>query len=293
MASKIFNTILQRKINMFVNTFSDDSESIFKNEINKLIHPGEYGIYREACLKELLTCIMDKDVGVSDGFIITSEDKVSTQCDVLIYTSKVMPIIDNNTAKFFPVESVLGIGEVKSNLNKTKFKEALLKMATNKKLFDQRKGVYTGKYSHFNEYKYPLSFLVCKRLDFDIANINFEEIYGEIPREYWHNIILSLEDGCIAYELDFKELPPKMLERFREAGGNLESDKVIWECAIHKVDETYNCNIVYIKAREDDVYKHINTCLTLIRNMVGYVVQYEFDVVHYLGNGVKGIFRDE
>lgn len=43
MASKIFQQIFERHITQFVGLYSEDSTAIFKDEKNKLIHPGEYG----------------------------------------------------------------------------------------------------------------------------------------------------------------------------------------------------------------------------------------------------------
>lgn len=287
MASNIFKTIIQRKIDIFLNTFTYDSESIFKNKANKLIHPGEYGMFREACLKELLACILNKDMGVSDGFIITSSDSVSTQCDILIYNSNIMPLVDDSTAKFFPVESINGIGEVKSDLTKAQLKEALRKMAKNKFIGIERKGTYKSRFNHFKEYDYIFSFLVCKKLKFDIKDLNFEEIYEGIPREYWHNAILSLEDGYIGYKLNPKEFPDTMLENFKKAGGNPNCCGRIWEFPIHKEIDTYNCKINIVNASSDDIYKHINSFLVTIRCALEGLTQYEFDICNYLENQIS------
>lgn len=60
MASKRFEQIFYRQISQFVGMFSEDSNSIFKDEKNKLIHPGEYGRYRENTSKQLLRMVLDK-----------------------------------------------------------------------------------------------------------------------------------------------------------------------------------------------------------------------------------------
>lgn len=116
--SHIFRTILERKIDVFVGTYSDDGNSLFKNkDTGKLIHPGEYGMYREQTFKELLRVITCKDMDISDGFIITSKDEISTQCDIVIYNHNAIPLIDNGIEKFYPIEEVNGIEEVKSDLS--------------------------------------------------------------------------------------------------------------------------------------------------------------------------------
>ena len=49
MPNKIFSTLLERQINQFIETYQKDSNIIFKDFNNTLIHPGEYGMYREQC----------------------------------------------------------------------------------------------------------------------------------------------------------------------------------------------------------------------------------------------------
>lgn len=118
----------------FRSMFSRDSNSIFRDQTNKIIHSGEFGMYREACCRDILNMVLSKDVSVSEGFVITSNDEVSTQCDVIIYNSNLSPLVENDVAKIFPIEEVKGIGEIKSDLNKKDFSDALIKLANNKKL---------------------------------------------------------------------------------------------------------------------------------------------------------------
>ena len=51
--NQIYYNIIKRKIDLFLRTFITESETIFIQD-DALIHPGEYGMYRERCLKELL-----------------------------------------------------------------------------------------------------------------------------------------------------------------------------------------------------------------------------------------------
>lgn len=230
MPSDIFKTLIEREIDIFAATFSKDSNSLFKGSGNILIHPGEYGMYRERCLKNILQKILPKNYSISDGFIITSKNSVSTQCDLLIHDSQVQPIIDNNLAKFFPVEDICGIIEVKSDLSKAAFTYALKKLANTKKLQDQ-KCTYTVPHNQnaFLNFDYIPSFLVCNKLKFDVTTINFEEIYNGIDRKYWHSIILSLGDGISTYHFkiaDFQETNPRLYTfwKFERHVTNVDTD---------------------------------------------------------------------
>lgn len=44
MASDIFRSLIEQKIDIFASTFGDNANKLFKSN-NKLIHPLEYGMY--------------------------------------------------------------------------------------------------------------------------------------------------------------------------------------------------------------------------------------------------------
>ncbi len=59
MSNNIFTTLINRRIDSFINTYELDADSLFKQD-DKLIHPGEYGEYREKCLRLLLNDCIEK-----------------------------------------------------------------------------------------------------------------------------------------------------------------------------------------------------------------------------------------
>ncbi len=279
MSSKIFQTILDRKIDNFVNSFVIDSNSIFyKNDL--LIHPGEYGRYRENALKELLKILIPSNLKISDGFVITSNDKVSTQCDIVIYNSDNMPLLNDGISQFFSIESVLVIGEVKSDLKKNKFEEALVKLARNKMLQDHRIGT---SHSGVNEYKENddlVSFLLCRKLDFNL-DFDFKDIYGDIPRKYWHNFILSIEDGLIGYNLTFSDFPEPMRTDAINRGVIIEKT-VVWQYPFHQENDCfYECKNALFSIRKDDNYYHIKMFLNNIVSSINSITLYDTEFLLY------------
>lgn len=117
---------------------------------------------------------------IGSGFIITSTGKVSTQCDLIIYDKNNSPLIENNNKqRFFPIECVVGIGEVKSDLNKKQFKDALLKLKNNKQLRNEipEQSCYIFKHlkdnNNFNAknnvFDEIITFLICNKFDFDYS----------------------------------------------------------------------------------------------------------------------------
>lgn len=195
MANSIFKEIYLQKLREFVNVFSSDCENIFKTKNNTLIHPGEFGKYREEVTKNILRNLLKKSYSIGDGFILTNKDRVSTQCDIIIYNSESIPLVQDSLVKFYPVENVIGIGEVKSSLNKTQFKETLIKLAQNKSLQMERIKK-DSKTNYFDEYNSICSFLICNDVDFDLQAIKFDDIYKGLDISLRHNCILIVNKGC-------------------------------------------------------------------------------------------------
>lgn len=211
MGNKIFQSILDEKVENFRLAFEKTSKDLFWNaEEKKLIHPGEYGTYRESVCKDFLRLLTPHYLDISSGFLINDSDEISTQCDIVIYDAKSTALIENSDRqRFFPVETTVGIGEIKSNLSKADFKTAINKMARNKIMRESIKTPVALKresYGEFapSEYHYDsiFSFLICKKLDFNIENLvhDINSLYDSDIKPYQkHNLILSIEDGLFAY----------------------------------------------------------------------------------------------
>lgn len=292
MASDILKKIIEQKIDVFAATFGEDASNIFSRD-SKLFHPLEYGMYKERCAKELLSFISSKSIGISDGFLITSKNNVSTQCDIVMYDKDTIPLIDNGIAHFYPVEIVKGIGEVKSTLNKTEFSEALVKLAKNKSLYQERNGRLKSEERRFSENSEIFSFLICNKLSFDIAKIDFNEVYKNVSDiRYRHNVVLSLQDGVWAYALNFSELLAKQKKHFIDIGGDITANPVIWYYPHHtEEDEQYVCSNNFIKINCEDKYKHIIHFLIIIKALLEDEYEYDFDFVEYLTNDKVKIFE--
>lgn len=302
MPSDIFKTLIEREIDIFAATFSQDSKSLFKDSNNKLIHPGEYGMYRERCLKNILQKALPKKYSISDGFIITSLNSVSTQCDLLIHDSQVQPIIDNNLAKFFPVEEIYGIIEVKSDLSKTDFIAALRKLAATKKLQDQKytDGSFHNKI-HFLNFDYIPSFLVCNKLNFDVTTIDFEEIYCDIDRKYWHSMILSLENGTSVYHFKIAEFKETNLHLYKfwtteQNVTNVYTD-FFWTESTIDIETINHTRLMQKIAPQEfhinptDKYKHVLSFLAGLLFSIGSYNKVPTEIGRYLG--MTASFFDE
>lgn len=224
MANRIFDNILIDEIESFEKSFSNTSKDLFTNDSKKLIHPGEFGTYREAIARRFLKSFCPAYIDVDQGFLINTNDEVSTQCDIIAYDRRYTPMIKSKELqRFFPVETVAAIGEVKSTLSFTEFKTALNKLAKSKKMTEYIESpwiVQEGKIKEFkpdtNPFDLAFSFLVCQKLNFKLDRI-VEAYENDVQLRHRHNIILSIEDGLILY--DFQDYAEKGIHIFPTVDG--------------------------------------------------------------------------
>lgn len=212
------DNLLDEKINQFKYSFIDNSRSLFVNEEGKLIHPGEFGTYREAVVKAFLSSLVPERMGIESGFVVTSAGKISTQCDIVIFDRTVTPLIKNESGqRFFPIESVVAIGEVKSKISLKNLKNALRKLAKTKFFRDDlldASYIYCRKETGLNSEYQPaiheldqiITFLVCEEFEFDTSEDNIRNITGcynqehpKRPSNLRHNLVLSIKDGLLTY----------------------------------------------------------------------------------------------
>ena len=231
MPNDIFTKILDNSIQQFVKEFRNSPKELFYDKENNLFHPGEYGSYREEIVRKLLRIILFEGLEIAEGFLINLENERSTQCDLIIYDKQHTPILKDTNKIFIPVETAVGVGEVKSTLSKVEFTKALRKLAKNKELKEKASGSIikrSKKVGDFNPKTEScdqlFSFLICDNLNFDINNIDYDEIYKNVEYRNRHNLILSVENVLIKYHFDFKLLSKEIQDSYLKLGININSD---------------------------------------------------------------------
>lgn len=207
----IFDKLIKSRIEQFKDDYINLSRQIFVNEEGTLIHPGEFGMYREKIIRDFLAPFLPMRLAIGSGFIITAENKISTQCDIIIYDREHTPVIENGEQRFFPVECVVGVIEVKSKLTKSKLKEALIKLTSIKNLrndIGNNPYIYkdyagSGTFDAKNMVRDQMAtFLICESIDVDIEkeiDTIFANIYEGVDKSLFHNMILDLNGGCFLY----------------------------------------------------------------------------------------------
>lgn len=221
--NQIYKKLLVNKIDKFIYDFNS-TKNLFENleKRNKLLHPGEFGIYRENICKEILEFAIPQKFNVSSGFLINSYDEISTQCDIVIYDLNNTPLIkEGNNNRFFPVEPVLAVGEMKSTLTMNDLCNSLLKLSNVKKLKKINNLFCVNnvkKEKHIPEldpYDTIFTFLICEKItdfNFEKLKTKMTEVYelNQIPQYLHHNIILSLNDGIITYNNQYTDIHEKI-----------------------------------------------------------------------------------
>jgi hypothetical protein len=233
----VIESLARNKIAEFITNYLEVSREIFTNEEDRLSHASEFGGYRERLLKELLSCFLPSYYSYGEGFVINKDSQRSTQCDVIIYDQRETPKLESNDLRrFYPLETVFSVGEVKSCMTLPLLKEALKKLSYIKKLrqvepqttmplnpiqvdlnaphrtryteelFEANPDEYfTLKFWNpdNNEHQNIVSFLVCESIVLggksmiDIVRDLYPANMDGISIR--HNFILSINDGFLSY----------------------------------------------------------------------------------------------
>lgn len=96
-------------------------------------HNGEKGSLREAFVISLLQQYLPAQFGIGSGVVVDKWGRQSPQVDIVIYDKRTMPpILDKGGRGIYPIDAVLRLVEVKSNLDKA----SLAQLAKMMKAFD-------------------------------------------------------------------------------------------------------------------------------------------------------------
>ena len=212
--NQAFLALLNEKIELFRHSFAATARQAFVDPATgKLFHAGEFGTYRESILRDFLRLCVPARLDIGTGFLINAAGEVSTQADIVIYDSSAIPRVESSEhQRFFPVEGVCAVGEVKSRLSKTDLRVALNKLAHVKAKADQvsskipihrDRSVAARPFDREAVvYDQLFSFVVCEAFDFDPGSLVGEVTnwYGaDVKNHHQHNLVLSVSDGLLLY----------------------------------------------------------------------------------------------
>ncbi|MCL2183820.1 MAG: hypothetical protein FWB85_10170 [Chitinispirillia bacterium] len=109
-------------------------------------HWLEDGRHKEIILRNTLIKHLPKTVSVGTGFVIGDNEKTSRQIDIIVYLNSYPPVFSMEDFVIVVKESVVGIIEVKSTIEKGKFKGVIQKAHENGKLIG--KDIFNGIFAY-------------------------------------------------------------------------------------------------------------------------------------------------
>ena len=218
MSNDQYTNALERKIEIFKKDFLDFSREQYTKD-GKLIHPGEFGSSREKISQQLIESVIPQSRDIDTrGFIINSKNEISKEQDLVFFSKNDTPVLTLENTKFFPVETVVAVGQVKSIIrSKGDLKEALDELK-NIKILRENMGhnsviwrgqdLYDGRnsYSKENPYDQVFTFLICEKIDFELSELDLDNLYDKgTPDHLKHNILLDINSGVYAYKIKVDE----------------------------------------------------------------------------------------
>ena len=97
--------------------------------------PGLRGDAKERAVRTKLEAILPGGVGVGTGCVIDCEGNASSQIDVVLYEQQFCPIFKvAGDVSYYPCESVIAVGEIKSMIGKKELYDIYQKVASVRKL---------------------------------------------------------------------------------------------------------------------------------------------------------------
>ena len=219
MSNTQYKNALDRKIKIFKDDFLKYSRKQYTNPIGKLIHPGEFGTFRENTCKDLFESIIPNAKSIdTKGFVMNANDDITEEQDIIFYSKAETPILTVENHKFFPVETVVAVGQVKSVIRtKADLKDALDKLMKVKvtrenmghdSVIWRGQDLYNGRSGYFKEIFYDqiFTFLICEKISIDISPEDVDSLYEiDTAQHLKHNIIIDLSNGVYGYKIKSNE----------------------------------------------------------------------------------------
>ncbi|WP_338847295.1 DUF6602 domain-containing protein [Massilia sp. W12] len=188
-----------------------------------IAHPGELGTDREEVVRSFLRSYLPKRFEVSTGFVFDASGAVSKQIDVIIADSLACTHFETSGGtRYYPCESVVAIGQVKSSLTSEKKildsldnleSVKLLDRSARGRAFDKR---FNEKIDHrFNHLHQIFSFVLVTGKAISGAVIQEHVLEYVISREahLWPNVFLALDQYLVTFCCDDGVCPNPMHAR--------------------------------------------------------------------------------
>ena len=147
---------------------------------------GLVGSAREVPVREKLTKLLPKGVGIGSGCVIDSFGNTSRQMDVVLFENEFCPefAINNDPAStYYPCEGVIAVGEVKTAIDSRELEDIFKKIKSVKELRRFARPSPSGSarmedYVAFRKYGSPISAAAPKPGDYNQDLHPTDQVYG-------------------------------------------------------------------------------------------------------------------
>jgi hypothetical protein len=176
---------------------------------NLIPHSGELGTGREEIIREFLRKYLPKKFGVSTGFVFDAKGNISKQVDIIIYDNTNNPVFEVAGGKqFFPCESVVCVGEIKSSLtSKQEIHKAfenirsvrVLDRSGNGENFALGFGIPINTQTNHLDQIFSFLFVIDRCVSEDTMRKTLFEYIWENERHLWVNLCFYYEHYLLTY----------------------------------------------------------------------------------------------
>jgi hypothetical protein len=200
-------------------------------------HPAELGTDREEIIRQFLRAYLPKRFDVSTGFAFDSAGKVSKQLDIVISNSLICPRFETAGGKrFFPCESVVAVGQVKSSLaTSNEFEKALENLESAKSLDRAAKGMAVDDasgeemdpvHNHLDQI-FTFIFVTGRALGGRAIVEGLMELVQKKSPHIWPNIIFAMDKYLVTFCCDGGVCPNPMDARGIALQSASEQDEIL------------------------------------------------------------------
>lgn len=294
MEYKVLENLVNVKLENFITEYKNTSK-LFENEDvqNGLLHAGEYGMYKEKLLTKLFEFTLPKKYTCGTGFIINSQKEITTQCDIILFDVQNAPFLEIDSGRFFPQEVVYGIGEIKSKLSKKDLIDALIKLAKIKQIRNPFSGIAAdGSLVDVNplieQYHSLCTFLICDEVKgWDKSFVkDITKAYEEnnIDIQYRFNIILSLKNGVLAYDIHNVDIAAKIVADMKGVSYKEIGEHASIATPFFKSPGDGITPLKYFLIEKSTEVENLKEFLVLLNNFIQDLKSYYPEPTHYLYN---------
>ena len=200
-------------------------------------HPGELGTEREEIIRQFLRAYLPKRFEISSGFVFDSSGSVSKQLDVIVANSLVCPRFETaGGRRFYPCESVVAVGQVKSLLDSRRLlREALSNLASAKSLdrsargkaIDADHGEQIDPLRNYLHQIFTFIFIIGETLGSETMRHELIKRILAVEAHLWPNVVFALNKYLATFCCDFGVCPNPMDARGIALQSSSEDDDLL------------------------------------------------------------------